>query len=668
LGFKRISGRPEILFLFCPHMNFRILFTFLLLSVLWLSGCKEDEPGELQLQRVFVGTIEINLEGAITTDLPVDRSITLIFSSPIKASNASSSIELLDNGLPVSTTINTSENSVTIFPTDALNTGTIYTIHVSEELRGAGGQQFAGLEVMFKTALEAIQITSLSIGGQLIEGNNRIMNIPLDLLIVINFSNPVEPSLFQSAVKLTGTNVPAFTAILSNNNQTGTITAAVPLKDFRKYTLTIQSTLKGVQSEGFSEYSKTFYTGASSTPKFPLISDDELLTKVQQQTFKFFYDYAEPNSGMARERNGSNELVTTGGTGFGLMAMVVAIERNFITRQQGINRLNKIVSFLETADRFHGAWPHWVNGNTGKVIPFSTKDNGGDLVETSFLVQGLLTFRQYLEPTDTVGNNLIKRITKLYNEVEWDWYRKDNSNVLYWHWSPNYNWEMNFAMYGYFEEQITYVLAAASPTHSIPKIVYSNGFGQNGAIVKNNIYYGYTLPLGGLAPLFWTQYSYLGLDPHFSDDYANYWTQNKNASLINQAYCIANPKQFVGYSADCWGLTSSDNQNGYNAHSPTNDLGVITPTAALSAFPYTSDESMKALKFFYYTLGDRLWGEYGFYDAFNITEDWTASSYLAIDQGPIIVMIENHRTGLLWDLFMSCPEMETAKTKLGLVY
>jgi hypothetical protein len=649
-------------------MNFRLLLTFLLISGLWLSGCKEDEPGELTLQRIFVGTTEINLEGAITTELPIDRSITLIFSSPIKASTATSSIQILDDNLPISATINSSDNSITIFPTGALNPGTVYTINVSQGLKGTGGQQFAGLEVMFKTALEAIQVASLTIGSQLIEGNNRIMDVPLDLSIAINFSNPVEPSLFQSAIKLTGTNVPAFTATLSNNNQTGTITAAVPLKDYRKYTFIIQNTLKGAQGEGFSEYSKIFYTGASSTPKFPLLPDDELLTKVQQQTFKYFYDYAEPNSGMARERIGSGNTVTTGGTGFGLMAIVVAIERNFITRQQGIDRLDKIVSFLETADRFHGAWSHWVNGSTGKVIPFSTQDNGGDLVETSFLVQGLLTFRQYLEPTDTVGNNLIKRITKLYNEVEWDWYRKDNSNVLYWHWSPNYNWEMNFAMYGYFEEQITYVLAAASPTHSIQKIVYSNGYGQNGAIVKNNTYYGHTLPLGGLAPLFWTQYSYLGLDPHFSDDYANYWTQNKNASLIHQAYCIANPKQFVGYSEDCWGLTSSDNQNGYSGHSPTNDLGVITPTAALSAFPYTPNESMKALRFFYYSLGDRLWGDYGFYDAFNITDGWTASSYLAIDQGPIIVMIENHRTGLLWDLFMSCPEMQQAINELGLNY
>ncbi|HPH46322.1 MAG TPA: glucoamylase family protein, partial [Chryseolinea sp.] len=380
------------------------------------------------------------------------------------------------------------------------------------------------------------------------------------------------------------------------------------------------------------------------------------------------YDFAHPASGMARERNSSGNIVTSGGTGFGIMSIIVGMERNFITRDQGIGQIKKIVSFLETADRFHGAWSHWIDGNTGKVIPFSTKDNGGDLVETSFLVQGLLTFRQYLEPTDTVGNNLINRITNLWETVEWDWYRKNDSNVLYWHWSPNYNWDMNFALSGYFEEQITYVLAAASPTHGIPKNVYTNGYGKNGGIVKNNIYYNIKLPLESPAPLFWVQYSYLGLDPHFSDDYANYWEQNVNATLINRAYCIANPKNYIGYSEDCWGLTSSDNQNGYSAHSPSNDLGVITPTAALSSFPYTPDESMQALKFFYYTVGDRMWGQYGFYDAMNLTEGWTADSYLAIDQGPIIVMIENYRTGLLWDLFMSAPEVQNAATTLGFTF
>ncbi|MBK5278523.1 MAG: hypothetical protein JJE09_06635, partial [Bacteroidia bacterium] len=453
---------------------------------------------------------------------------------------------------------------------------------------------------------------------------------------------------------------------LTRGDSTVTVRTATSLKYLTSYSLQVSSLLTSSTKKKLdSDVLVKIITTFNPTDKFPRITDAELLDMVQKQTLKYFYDFAHPTSGMARERNTSGNTVTSGGSGFGIMAIVVGMERKFIPRVDGVNHLAKMVTFLEKADRFHGAWSHWIDGNTGKVIPFSTKDNGGDLVETSFLVQGLITFRQYLQPTDTVGNNLINRINKLWETVEWDWYRKNNSEVLYWHWSPNYTWEMNFPLSGYFEEQITYFLAAASPTHSIPKSVYTNGYGKNGAIVKNNSYYGYKLPLESPSPLFWVQYSYLGLNPHFSDDYANYWEQNVNATLINQAYCIANPKKFIGYSADCWGLTSSDNQMGYNAHSPSNDLGVITPTAALSSFPYTPVESMKALKFFYYTLGDKLWGTYGFYDAFNLSAGWTATSTLAIDQGPIVVMIENYRTGLLWNLFMSAPEVQVAKTKLN---
>ncbi len=497
--------------------------------------------------------------------------------------------------------------------------------------------------------------------------SNKYTNASTTPTITLYFSEPVDRQSAEAGLiwsNNTG-NIPV-TFSYSRKDSVVTVTPVAPLNYWSTYYLTVSTDFKSASKKTFDAgFFIKIITQINPTPKFPTISDDALLTLTQQKTFQYFYDFAHPTSGMARERNTSGNTVTTGGTGFGLMALVVGIERNFITRQQGIQQFNKIVTFLEKADRFHGAWSHWVDGNTGKVIPFSTKDNGGDLVETSFLVQGLLTVRQYLQPADTVGNNLIKRINTLWETVEWDWYRKNNEQVLYWHWSPNYTWDMNFAMYGYFEEQITYVLAAASPTHSIPKSVYTNGYGKNGGIKTGSTYYGIKLPLGTPSPLFWVHYSYLGLDPHFSDDYANYWEQNVNASKINYAYCVANPKKYPNYGESCWGLTSSDNQVGYNAHSPSNDLGVITPTAALSSFPYTPTESMKALKFFYYTMGDKLWGTYGFYDAFNISEAWTANSYLAIDQGPIVVMIENHRTGLLWNLFMSAPEIQSVKTKLN---
>ncbi|MCA1747376.1 MAG: beta-glucosidase, partial [Bacteroidales bacterium] len=313
----------------------------------------------------------------------------------------------------------------------------------------------------------------------------------------------------------------------------------------------------------------------------------------------------------------------------------------------------------------------WLNGSTGKVQPFSQKDNGADLVETAFLVQGLLTVRQYLNPVVPAEENLIDRITLLWETVEWDWFTRGGQEVLYWHWSPDYNWEMNMQIRGYNEALIIYLLASSSPTHTIDASVYHNGWARDGAIANGKDFYGITLPLGydyG-GPLFFAHYSFLGLDPRsLSDQYGNYWEQNVSHTLINRMHAINNPFDYIGYSADCWGFTASDGNHSYSAHSPTNDRGVVTPTAALSSMPFTPDESMDALRHFYYRLGDRLWGEYGFYDAFNVTEGWWATSYITIDQGPEIVMIENHRSGLLWDLFMSAPEVSVGLEKLGFTY
>jgi len=329
------------------------------------------------------------------------------------------------------------------------------------------------------------------------------------------------------------------------------------------------------------------------------------------------------------------------------------------------------VGFLETCDRYHGAWPHWLSGSTGKVIPFSPKDNGADLVETAFLVQGLITVREYLKDVYAEEKALKERIDTLWQEVEWDWFTRGGEEVLYWHWSPDYEWEMNLPIRGYNETLIVYVLAAASPTHTIDSTVYHNGFARNGEIVNGSEYYGIKLPLGEEfgGPLFFAHYSFLGLDPrNLRDRYADYWEQNVNHTLINRQYCIENPKHYKGYGADCWGLTASDDQQFYSAHSPTNDLGVITPTAAISSMPYTPEYSLNALRHFYYDYGENLWGEYGFHDAFNLTENWWADSYLAIDQGPTVVMIENYRSGLPWYLFMSAPEIMNGLQKLGFTF
>jgi len=419
---------------------------------------------------------------------------------------------------------------------------------------------------------------------------------------------------------------------------------------------------------------------ATFITNFDSLSDDSLLTLVQHQTFQYFWTGAEPNSGMAPERinmdgiypENDKDVVTTGGSGFGVMAILTGIHRGFITRGAGLHRLEKIVTFLETADRFHGAWPHWMYGATGKVKPFSKNDDGGDIVETAFMAQGLLCVRQYFKDGNEEEKKLVNRVNQLWRAIDWNWYR-NGQNVLYWHWSPDYGWQMNFPIHGYNECLIAYVLAASSPTHGVPPAVYHEGWAENGKMKSPSKHFGYTLQLhhqgapdGG--PLFWAHYSYLGLDPHgLKDEYANYWEENKDQTLINYTWCVNNTDGYKGYGPESWGLTASYSVNGYAAHAPSEnkDLGVIAPTAAISSIPYTPEKSMAAIQYWYRDMKDKLWGPYGFYDAFSETAAWYPQKYLAIDQGPQVVMIENYRSGLLWKLFMSCPEITKGLKKLG---
>lgn len=498
------------------------------------------------------------------------------------------------------------------------------------------------------------------------------INVNIKPVITLSFTTALNTTSVNSSISFTsgsGTAV-AFTTSYQNHDSIVVVTPSSNLSYLTKYTLAVSTSLTSSQKGNLANtVSVNLSTQLDSTNKFPIITDDQLLTLVQQQTFKYFWDFGHPTSGLARERNTSGDVVTTGGSGFGIMAIVAGINRQFITRTDGLARMQTIVAFLKNkAQTFHGAFPHWLNGVTGAVVPFSTQDDGADIVETAYLMEGLLTARQYFNGANIAETTLRADINTLWNNVEWDWFRQNGQNTLYWHWSPNYGWSTNQQVNGWDEAMITYVLAASSTTHSVPAIVYQNGWAGNGSMKNGSAYYGVTLPLGPPygGPLFFAHYSFLGINPNsLSDQYASYDAQNKAHSMINYNYCVANPKGNTGYSADCWGLTASDIENGYTASSPTNDVGVIAPTAAISSLPYTPTQSMQALRFFYYKLGDKLWGQYGFYDSFNLNDDWFASSDLAIDEGPIIDMIENYRSGLLWNLFMSCPEVKTGMKNLG---
>jgi hypothetical protein len=517
-------------------------------------------------------------------------------------------------------------------------------------------------------------VESFTLNGRTVGSSSTTYDVATDSLVIsIRFSSAIKSNQWDaSKFSLSGISDPSIQFLESADAQTLTFRIGNNLSKFSSYTLTLYSG-NNLGINLIDSYFWKFTTEMDTTPRFPIISDDSLLTLVQHQTFEYFWKYGHPVSGLARERLGSDETVTIGGSGFGLMALITGINRGFITREQGYARLDTIVNFLSrtSTDKYHGVFPHWMNGTTGKTQPFTSNDNGADLVETAFLFQGLLTVQAYFKNGNASEKALCTKIQTLWENVEWTWFQQNGQEKLFWHWSPDKGWIMNMPVSGWNEGLIIYVLAASSPTHPITKSVYTNGWANNGSIRNGNNYYGITLPLGESrgGPLFFTHYSFLGLDPrHLSDTYANYFEQNQAHARINFAYCVANPRGNYGYGGKCWGLTASDIPGGYTASSPNNDVGVIAPTGALSSFPYTPVESMAALRFYYYTLGDKLWGTYGFKDAFSLGKNWFADSYLAIDQGPIVVMIENYRTGLLWDLFMSNTDIQAGLTKLGFTY
>ncbi|MGE9310983.1 glucoamylase family protein [Niabella sp. CJ426] len=502
------------------------------------------------------------------------------------------------------------------------------------------------------------------------------INQPVQPVIQLIFSEPVKAGTIVGAIHIKDPSGNLIPHQVVTNDAGVTIKPANNLLHLTQYSFVVNNSLQSESGGNLgTAVNKSFVTYLDSSRKFPTLTNEQLLEKIQQQTLKYFWDFAHPSSGMIREGSKhAPDIVTSGGTGFGVMALIAGMERGFIDKAQGLTRIQNIVTFLkDKAERFHGAFPHWMNGASGAVIPFSTNDNGADLVETSLLMMGLITARQYFAGAGASETNLRNDINSLWNAVEWDWFRQNSQNVLYWHWSPSAAWTINLKVQGWNECLITYVLAASSSAHAITKDVYDNGWARNGAFKNGNIYYNYTLPLGENmgGPLFFAHYSFMGINPNgLSDGYANYQTQTKNHTLINYEYCKANPKGYYGYSDSVWGLTASNIKDGYTASSPTNDRGFIAPTAAISSLPYTPNESMAALKFFYYVLGDKLFKEYGFVDAFSLdvlknSGAWFADVHLAIDQGPIVVMIENYRSGLLWNLFMSAPEVKAGLNKLG---
>lgn len=416
------------------------------------------------------------------------------------------------------------------------------------------------------------------------------------------------------------------------------------------------------------------------------MTDEELLTMVHEATFRYYWEGAEDISGLSRENiPGRSNMIATGASGFAIMGIISGVERGFITRGQAVERMKKIVSFLDRADTFHGAYAHFIDGPSGKVEPFFGKrDNGADLVETSFLFQGLLAARQYFDRDTNDEKNVRDTITKLWENIEWDWFKKTkDSKYLYWHWSPDQGWVINHKLIGWNETMITYLLAIASPTHGVSPEMYYTGWASQDAYAQEyregwgrtgegkmysngNTYYGIKLDVGVNkgGPLFFTQFSYMGFDPRgIKDKYVttDYYDVLKNMATISYRYSLENPKGQKGYGPDCWGISVCENPWGsygaYEAMEHSED-GTMSPAGALGQFPYTPKESMDALRNYYRNYGSFLWGEYGFRDAFNLNENWCSSIYMGLNQGAITVMMENYRSQTIWRYFMMDPDIQ----------
>jgi exo beta-1,2-glucooligosaccharide sophorohydrolase (non-reducing end) len=432
-----------------------------------------------------------------------------------------------------------------------------------------------------------------------------------------------------------------------------------------------------VAAQGWDGRESAMSGAASATTR--AMSDDELLTMLQHECFDYYWDSAGRNSGMAHENiPGDDRVIATGASGFGIMALVVGVDRGFVTREQGAERMAKIVAFLEKAPKYHGAFSHFMDDATGATLPvFGMYDDGGDLVETAFLMQGLLAARQYFHGDSADEKALYGRITQLWEGVDWAWYQRTaDSDALFWHWSPQWTWEINHKLTGFNEVMMVYLLAIASPTHPVAPGLYYTGWTDNAAgnpkndFLDGKTYFGIKLDVGTKEgdPLFFAHYSYMGFDGRgIRDRYTDYFENNRNLALINRAWCIENPGKHKGYGPDSWGLTASDGPAGYVPHAPDkyDDTGTMTPTGALSSFPYAPEASMLALKHFYRDLGDRLWGPYGPRDAFNEDENWFAPIFMGLNQAPIVVMTENYRTGLIWKMFMANPEIQPMLDKIG---
>ncbi|HEX7117569.1 MAG TPA: glucoamylase family protein [Longimicrobiales bacterium] len=447
--------------------------------------------------------------------------------------------------------------------------------------------------------------------------------------------------------------------------------------------------------------------GASPGPADPAdgaVSPADLafLDTLQHRTFRFFWERANPENGLVPDRWPTPSFSSIAAVGFGLPAYAVGIERGWITRAEGADRVRTTLRFLWNAPQ--GDAPAGVSGYQGFFYHFLDMRTGHrfeqvelSTIDTALLMAGVLFCMEYFDGPDPVEAEIRALADSLYRRVDWAWMLNENGRISM-GWRPDrgfitYDWR------GYNEAMVLLILALGSPTHPVPEDVWTTYTSTNAW----GDYYGQEHV--GFAPLFGHQYSHIFIDFRgIQDAYMrarglDYFENSRRATLAQRQYAIDNPMGWRGYGADVWGLTASDGPAdatlpvdgtprrfySYTArgasHTDVRDDGTLAPTALGGSIPFAPPQTIRALRAIRDRYGAAIWGEYGFLDAFNPTFQWTDvplkhgrvipglgwfdTDYLGIDQGPIVLMAENYRSGLIWERLRQNPYIVRGLRRAG---
>ncbi len=401
---------------------------------------------------------------------------------------------------------------------------------------------------------------------------------------------------------------------------------------------------------------------------------EELLEDIQHKAFLYFWNEANPTNGLIRDRSQPGSPASIAAVGFGLSAICIAIDHGWVSRVDGRARVLTTLNTFWTKPQgtaiggiigYKGLFYHFLDMNTG----FRTWDSELSTIDTALLMAGMLDARQYFSTNDPLDLQVRDLADDLYERVDWEFMRNGQTRIMM-GWKPNTGFGGFGVWQGYNEAMILYLLALGSPTFPVPASTWTAWCNT----YSWQTHYGYTYV--NFPPLFGHQYSHCWVDfryhrdPYMQSKGITYFENSRRATLAQREYCIDNPFNRIGYGEDLWGLTASDDPFGYSAHGappPQNDNGTITPTAAVSSIPFTPTESIECMENMYFTYGGQLWGTYGFKDAFNLNNGWFATDFLGIDQGPIIMMIENHLNGSIWNRFMDNPAVQLGLQRAGFI-